>query len=288
MIVRSLEAISPELALVDLELALVAREQLPEPGTAWWRDGDDDLLPAARPFPRCVAKPLPPPPPVVEPMQALTSARVAEPVLSSAPMDAPRSLPAPELTRPDWRLRVSRLIFVCFGLAAFAAVTSAITIGATSLTDPERQALRPPPIRTTTPTSSLPSKSKLSPSSSSESLSTPGRRRRSETTRVVKHSPAVRLGNASQSRAIPPLVWAPVRNARGYRVELRRNGHRIFLTHTRTARLELPRVWRYRRTKYHLRRGRSYRWVVRPFLGTKRTARLGRATVRAVLTIRHT
>ena len=79
----------------------------------------------------------------------------------------------------------------------------------------------------------------------------------------------------------------PPFKATGYGVVLRRNGNRIFLARTHAPRLELPRVWRYRKTTFRLRPGRSYRWVVRPLLGTTKTRHFGRANVRAVLKIRH-
>jgi hypothetical protein len=312
-LVSSIEAISPELALVDPELARVARALLAEPGTAWWREGEEAASQAVQsvtPVLEPVARTEPEAPVLVDARKEripIGSTLSTPPGVSQREMPpaaaGPESLPSPSppLTR-SWAGRVARVLAVTAALAAFAAATSAITIVATSATEPAPDVLRSPahsqldvrpreepaakPVQTNTI-------SHEPPTPRSKPLPPRRQRERSRAShpkplQKQKKPPAQKQRSPKGIRRepIPPLAWTPVQKAKAYRVELRRHGTRIFLAHSRVPRLRLPRIWRYRRVTFLLRAGRRYTWIVRPLFGSKRALRLGRATVRATLMIR--
>jgi hypothetical protein len=73
----------------------------------------------------------------------------------------------------------------------------------------------------------------------------------------------------------PLLTWTPVRRARYYNLQLRRNGRKILSVWPGKARYQLRVRWRYRGKRYRLTPGR-YRWMVWPGFGPRSRADYGR------------
>jgi hypothetical protein len=74
------------------------------------------------------------------------------------------------------------------------------------------------------------------------------------------------------------FVWLPQRRASRYRVEFFRHGKKIFQTTTLKARLVLPGRWVFKGRRVQLTPG-NYRWTVRPGFGSRSNARYGRPIV---------
>jgi len=74
--------------------------------------------------------------------------------------------------------------------------------------------------------------------------------------------------------APPFLVWAPVKGASYYNVQLVRGG-RILSAWPKRARLKLPLSWVYKGHHYRLHRG-VYQWYVWPGFGRLVAGRYGR------------
>jgi hypothetical protein len=106
-------------------------------------------------------------------------------------------------------------------------------------------------------------------------LTDPAGNRASRTLRVVP-GPRLREPAARQHLAAPPLLrWTPVRGARYYNVQLKRNGKKILSRWPAAAKLQLPVTWRTAGKRYRLRPGR-YRWVVWPGKGSRAEGRYGK------------
>jgi hypothetical protein len=83
----------------------------------------------------------------------------------------------------------------------------------------------------------------------------------------------------------PPLLdWTPVRRARYYNVQLRRNGRKVLSAWPARSELQLGPQWRYRGRERTLEPG-TYRWEVWPGLGSRRAARYGRRIGRGTFTV---
>ena len=84
----------------------------------------------------------------------------------------------------------------------------------------------------------------------------------------------------------PPrvFVWAPVRGAAFYEFELFRKQTKIFEARPTDTRVALPTHWLYRGRRFFLMPG-HYRWVVRPAFGSRRRGQLGSPVVLAKLAV---
>jgi hypothetical protein len=76
------------------------------------------------------------------------------------------------------------------------------------------------------------------------------------------------------------FVWPAVSRATFYKVEFFRSGRKIFEAAPTTPRLELPLRWRYRGRAVRLTPG-TYRWDVRPAFGTRSRPRYGTLITRS-------
>ena len=81
------------------------------------------------------------------------------------------------------------------------------------------------------------------------------------------------------------FVWLGVRGASHYKVEFFRSGKKIFEATPARPRLKLPERWEYRGRRFELDPGK-YRWSVRAGFGPRSNARYGRAIVASRLTVR--
>lgn len=107
------------------------------------------------------------------------------------------------------------------------------------------------------------------------------------TTQQTPTAPTAELRPVPPSPTPPrPEVfgWVPVPRATHYRVEFFRGRTKIFEALPAVPRLELPRSWRYRGRLYRFVGG-GYTWVVRPGFGPRPRARYGREIVRATLKV---
>ena len=106
-------------------------------------------------------------------------------------------------------------------------------------------------------------------------LSDPAGNTANLTLRVVP-GPRLREPAARQQLSAPPLLrWTPVRGARYYNVQLRRDGRKILSRWPAAAKLQLPATWRFAGKRYRLKPGR-YRWVVWPGEGPRAKGRYGK------------
>lgn len=74
--------------------------------------------------------------------------------------------------------------------------------------------------------------------------------------------------------APPLLVWAGVRKATFYNVQLYYRGRKVLSTWPNSAKLKLSRSWGYQGRRFQLRKG-SYQWYVWPGFGPRSKARYG-------------
>jgi len=106
----------------------------------------------------------------------------------------------------------------------------------------------------------------------------PGQRRRGE--------PRGQRGLARIAQRQPArvFVWIPVPKASGYTVQFFKAGKKILGAHPSRARLAVPPQWLYGGRRFSLSRGR-YRWIVRPGFGTRGARHYGPAIVRSLLVV---
>jgi Big-like domain-containing protein len=92
---------------------------------------------------------------------------------------------------------------------------------------------------------------------------------------VVPPSILLRSPRAGRRVHAPPLlVWAGVRKATFYNVQLYFRGRKVLSAWPNSAKLKLSRSWRYEGRRFRLRKG-SYQWYVWPGFGPRSKARYG-------------
>jgi hypothetical protein len=101
-------------------------------------------------------------------------------------------------------------------------------------------------------------------------------------------SSAVQTTTRQQARETRPgprtFLWAPVAGAVHYEVAFYRSGRRVLVVRTKEARLLLPPNWTYRGRRARLVPG-VYRWYVWPIYSSAGGQRLGKAVVQSRLTV---
>ena len=264
------EPLSPELALVDPQLAERARLALP-----------DITLTEARIALRVVVSepkvaPIRPAPPRVEPEPERRppppSYDEIRRVLQEAPAPAPR--PRRGLLR-FWVPRVAVL-----GAAAVAALVAPRVFGGGSpSTSPATRLAPPAGASLTTPTASgrvAPTRAheqkrtaKSRPAGKAKTASGKTKPRR---TRTLSRLP---VSAKQTAKLIPDFVWAPSKGASSYRVEFRSGSKLVLRTRTRNTRLHV--------SHSRLRPGR-YRWLV--WRLNRRGTPVGAALVDATVRVR--
>jgi hypothetical protein len=281
------ETISPELALVDPELAQLARARLHEPGL-FWPGGPD-----RRPTPlRATAPAQPPSVPLRADVPAAPTVVWGTP-LRTAPPPAVSVAAAELLAERTAVSRADRFFqpppprpLVPGGMAAVAAAllvgvggglawvlpeptstpvqSSADTPPVVSLT-PGRVSADPPSV---TPTSKQPA----TPATKEPGATTPGAttdvKPKAATSKPIpvlpppapSPPPASAPATATEART---FAWAPAPGAAGYEVQLFRGDDRVLVERTDQTRLKIGPKWSYEGRPMTLAPGR-YRWYVWP------------------------
>jgi hypothetical protein len=262
------EPISPELALVDPELAARARQSLPLPGDF-------------RAYGRASAQPLPVPP--SEPAPELVHAEPSpEVVYVPAPPPEVVHVPGPPRRR---RPALISLVAIAFLLAL--AVSTGWSL---FRTPPGTLAPLPAVERGGTSTSTSQSGSR----GSTKSAQSSGRGTRPApqhgTTGAARRRPRASASHRRQpARAAgPTLRWRAVFGARAYRVTLQRllvngRGRKVLDVTTPVPHLTLPLSWRQGRHRYRLLPGR-YRWRLYVLSGVPPRRGIELATHKLLLT----
>lgn len=236
------EPLSPELALVDPELAATARERLPE-------------------APQSYAVP--------SPSYEFASRLVVEyerAARETGELEEPRRRPR--------RRRRGRYVALAFTLLALPVALWAMegrgdddVAGSSkpAVQTPAPVAPEPPSVDTQTSKGTVRTRTRPARRRTPARRADPSRRRRAA---VPKHA-----------RSAPVLRWAPVGTATFYWFQLYRIGlpgaQKILDAWPTRARLEVPRVWTNASRRYRLAAGR-YRWEVWPQFGSGREVRYTR------------
>jgi hypothetical protein len=242
------DELTPELALVDPELAERARERL-----------------ADVPDHAAVAEPAVEAAPVVAKIPtAETAADVVrhEPIAAEADEAEPHEPPAPRRGRG-----IGRALVVA--VAVLGAIGVALVVPAVLLED-----------RTASPSADAPLAVPTAPVDAAPSQ--PGAA--SPTPDPAATSDA--NGPEAPATGGPRTFgWVPVDGARQYHVAFYRGNEKIYETWPRRPRLVLEPQWTFKGQRFRLSPG-QYRWVVRPGFGARRTGRYGPAVVDASLLVR--
>jgi hypothetical protein len=248
---RAREPISPELVLVDPELAVLARAELPE--FPWLR-------------------------PPAERSQLQPDTEVA-PLRLVPPTRAPRE-----------RFRTRRLLSAIALVAAFGlglALADRTSLGDTSRDRVGAGAVaRPRPIRPATEgrAAARPDRpAERQPGKASGVLSTTARAPASTRSSTTAKRPSVRAPLATTARVT--RTWARTAKASYYDFRLFRGRDRILDLWPATNNVLVPARWTYGGVRYRLTRGR-YAWYVYPGFGQQRQLRLGPLRARGTIVIR--
>jgi hypothetical protein len=249
------EPLSPELALIDPELAERARARLPDANPAG---------PTTRPE------------------------RVLRARARRLPEVAPDSTRAPSFARRHRRILAVLLVALAGGatLGAFLPANSTRQ-GSSARLEPAAPATTARPAATRTTATAAPP-----PTTTSRATGTAAAPTNTTPARRTRPSAPITRPRASQPRRAAPaatasrrtFVWAPARGARGYEVEFFRGNSRVFVARTQRARLSLPSRWRYRGRAVRLTPG-AYRWQVWALRRQGSRVVRGKAIVQARLVI---
>jgi hypothetical protein len=288
-----MDPLSPELVLVDPELAQRARARLPELGAS---NGGATALPIARAADRR---------PTVGAGAVVRSipSNVPRPVVRFREAAAPetRTVAAPRhAVRP--KLLVVSATFVSFLLGTFipfvvadddatpsgrplastgeppAAVIphSAQSVGASRYSADRTNEAQAEGVQATRPGRALAKrKERARPGQSSHPAPSPQPRRRQG------------AGVARQAQVPTRLfVWLPSRGAHYYHVQFFKGTRPIFEAWPTDARVTVPLRGIFRGRRFAFTDGR-YRWIVRPAFGPRTTRRYGEPIVRSIWVVRH-
>lgn len=244
------EPLSPELVLVDPQLAVVARARLVDP-------------PLDRPPPPTRRPDLPAPAtssaPAVLPAEWLPAGWLEEAVDEPAHTSQRALTSLRRVGKPGIVAVVVVALSISFGLMLLLPRLLDGTGGSVgrsrdrSAAPEERVSLGDAPSRTTTERAGNP---------------------------TPPQPPTPTESAPEQRPARPVFVWVPTAGASHYKVEFSRRGAKVFEAFPTAPRMALPVRWVYRGRRFALESGR-YSWSVRPGYGPRREARYGPIVVRS-------
>ena len=265
----SAEPLTPELVLVDPDLARRAREQLPDREPEPRRTtGESIPSPVTSLLDPDLARRGREQPPDREPEPRRTTGEaIPSPVTPRLVVVQPDPSTFERRLKPPPRKRRRGRILVLLTLAA-AAVTGIVLVPSlrhifwesreVAVVQPVRKPGPPPPASSTTP-----DKAKAKPKE------------------TVKPKARVAPRSAPSHR---PFAWVAVPKATYYLVRFYRGSQEIFEARPSAPRLSLPPEWVFKGHRYSLTPG-SYRWVVQAGFGRPSEARLGQPIVSAKLVV---
>jgi hypothetical protein len=242
-----LEPITPELALIDPELARHARARLP------------DMAKQGRDHRR-----------IEEPERERPTGLSYSSLFELAALDAPVALEATE-TWPAYagRRRRKRVTIAATAMLLLAALAAGVVVANEGVRDRVEGLRDRVPLLRDVWTS--PAATPAQPRARTSAVRTQSTR----SAATVSKAPAIR------PRA---FAWVPSPRATHYRVRFFAGARTIFVAWPVRARLTLPREWTYQGHRYRLSPGR-YRWEVEPGYGRRGHGRYGKAIVRARLVV---
>ena len=277
----SAEPLTPELVLVDPDLARRAREQLPDREPEPRRTTGESIPAPVTPLldPDLARRGREQPPDREPEPRRTTGESIPSPVTPRLVVVQPDPDPSTfdrRLKPPPRKRRRGRILSLLILVAA--AVTGIVLVPSLRHTFWEsRKVAVVPPVRKPAPVSSggTYSTPKTSPHASS---STPDKAKPKET---VKPKARVAPRSAPSHR---PFAWVAVPKATYYLVRFYRGSQEIFEARPSAPRLSLPPEWVFKGHRYSLTPG-SYRWVVQAGFGRPTEARLGQPIVSAKLVV---
>jgi hypothetical protein len=266
------EPLTPELALVDPELARLARDRLPpsgetlsSPRRATPSHNDHGKTRAGHPWISNVDD----------------ARRTGQPLRASSSLGAEAQSRVDAAEKHPKRhapSRVRRRGRVIFGALAVALGVIAVYALAPDSTVPERATHLPP---NTAPTRIDHHRKTL------ESTRPGAKTAGAGTQQVPRHSEVLGASTQKRAKSTRPrpfpsrvFIWPPVLRATLYKVEFFRRGREVFKALSSTARLELPERWVYDGRTYRLVAG-VYSWKVSPAFGPRSRLRYGNPIVRS-------
>jgi hypothetical protein len=260
---QSMEPISPELVLVDPELAQRARARLPDSGHV---NGSGGLRP-----------------------DPISAAEAAPTVRKGGP---------PPALRPRFLVVAAAVLFVAFGVLIWPALSGDDSVPPSrSIAGGEPQPAPALP-RTRKGGPSAPRRPVRTPPQIQRKGERAGRvggraavkprarpRRSKEPARSKEPSAQLKTGPAAR-RTTPPVptrlfVWLPRRGAGYYNVQFFKGARTVYEAWPTDPRVTVPMRGTFRGNKFEFTNGR-YRWIVRPAFGPRSQPRYGEPIVRSV------
>jgi hypothetical protein len=268
------EPLTPELALVDPELARLARDRLPPHGTVLnsraghssVSDVDDEHLAERASRDRASRDEN-----VARPEHSFGAASSVPPGAQSELNTASREAAPRAPSRKRWRRRAA---LATLGVVVSFAGVYAFAPDSTVREEVPSQAPKKAPPRIDL-NGKAPAPPKQPPPANGKGAS-----------KVSRHPTALGTRTTGPNSARPStfptrvFIWPAISHATFYKVEFFRRGREVFKALSSRARLKLPSRWVYQRRTYRLEAG-VYSWKVSPAFGPRSRLRYGNPIIRS-------
>jgi hypothetical protein len=309
----AIDQLSPELALVDADLARIARSQMPDHPMRFAAVPESASVaePPARADPPNGTEPSPQPTPLPQTLRAAIASRRIDPATATEVSRDERFPSATEPARTHFvvgagaararrsdvetvvepsasvdgrpsrtRPRRLRWLLLVVGLLLLGVAALVAAFAWLAGDHGERGAGAPVAVSGASQSEApKPRTTTVRRTARSSSPQPRARRAARAAPRGQSSAPAARTSSPAQV-----FVWLPVQGARRYKVQFFRSGKKVFEATTSKARLTLPRRWTFGGRRFELTPG-SYRWLVRPGFGPRSSIRYGKAVVASSWTV---